>query len=348
MSIVNQLSYSQRRRDRMVNNRNGFTYIANITVLVVALILFLVISNGTLCFSILTIFCLSIGTITTGFYICRITEKSLSSEATRLEAKYREELGGGPVALPEGVVVEKKKGKQWSDWIKEGQFYIFGCVYMFARIALNVNATIMPFYLSVVTGFGDPTDPSNIPPQVAIVPLCSYTCSLVWSIKFQAPLTQKLRNRLIPIGIACVISAVGYIPFLFLSEDPSTRWLIYPCACLQGIGIAILLNTGTSLISDVIGKDSQSSAFVYGIYSLMDKFANGFLLYWLVANYSDNGTALKWIIVMVPMGAAVGTLFFTWLGLSLYSDKLAKISEGSMLRKKGVAPVARKGSVAVL
>jgi hypothetical protein len=36
----------------------------------------------------------------------------------------------------------------------------------------------------------------------------------------------------------------------------------------------------------------------------------------------------------VPIGSASGALIFTWLGLKLYSDKLAKISVGSMLRKK--------------
>lgn len=89
---------------------------------------------------------------------------------------------------------------------------------------------------------------------------------------------------------------------------------------MQGIGVAILLNTGTSLISDVIGKDSDGSAFVYGMYSLADKFANGFLLFWLVADYSDDEHGLKYIISLVPALAAVGTLFCTWLGLHLYQD----------------------------
>ena len=40
MSIVNQLSSSNRRRDRLVINRNGFTYAANITVLSFAYLLF--------------------------------------------------------------------------------------------------------------------------------------------------------------------------------------------------------------------------------------------------------------------------------------------------------------------
>jgi Na+/melibiose symporter-like transporter len=40
MSIVNSLSASNRKRDMLANNRNGFTFGANITVLSFALILF--------------------------------------------------------------------------------------------------------------------------------------------------------------------------------------------------------------------------------------------------------------------------------------------------------------------
>ena len=45
MAIVNQLSYSQRKRDSMAVNRNIFTYIANIFVLTLALILFATVNN---------------------------------------------------------------------------------------------------------------------------------------------------------------------------------------------------------------------------------------------------------------------------------------------------------------
>jgi len=40
MSLVNSLSYSTQRRDKLVSSRNTFTFIANISVLLVALILF--------------------------------------------------------------------------------------------------------------------------------------------------------------------------------------------------------------------------------------------------------------------------------------------------------------------
>jgi len=40
MSIVNSLSLVEEKRDIMVNQRNGFTYAANITVLSGALVIF--------------------------------------------------------------------------------------------------------------------------------------------------------------------------------------------------------------------------------------------------------------------------------------------------------------------
>jgi len=45
MAIVNNLSYSQRKRDKMAVNRNGFTYLANIFVLTLALIVFVTIKS---------------------------------------------------------------------------------------------------------------------------------------------------------------------------------------------------------------------------------------------------------------------------------------------------------------
>ena len=48
MDIVNDLSASNRRRDLLVNNRNGFTYAANILVLLIALALFQLLNDEVL------------------------------------------------------------------------------------------------------------------------------------------------------------------------------------------------------------------------------------------------------------------------------------------------------------
>jgi len=91
--------------------------------------------------------------------------------------------------------------------------------------------------------------------------------------------------------ISLVVTTLGALPFFFITDNWS-KWFVIPCAALIGIGLALMLNTGTSLISDVLGNDVKSAAFVYGAYSLLDKFANGFLLYWLVADYATNKEAL--------------------------------------------------------
>lgn len=87
-----------------------------------------------------------------------------------------------------------------------------------------------------------------------------------------------------------------------------------------------MLNTATSLISDVIGNDAENSAFVYGVYSLFDKFSNGFLLYFMVANYPRDVYALRWIMSLAPCVCAIGSYLLTYIGQKYYSHKMAKIT----------------------
>ena len=98
MAIVNSLTYSMTKRDRMVTNRNALTYAANITVLSLSLVLFLLIPSSTTCFTVLCLICLGGGMITTLFYTSQINEKYLVREASRLEQIYRSENNIGKAA----------------------------------------------------------------------------------------------------------------------------------------------------------------------------------------------------------------------------------------------------------
>jgi hypothetical protein len=69
MAIVNQLSFSQHRRDEMVNGRNIFTYFANIFMLMVSLFLIITIPGQRILFAVLTTICLVVGGGTTMFYL---------------------------------------------------------------------------------------------------------------------------------------------------------------------------------------------------------------------------------------------------------------------------------------
>ena len=71
-----------------------------------------------------------------------------------------------------------------------------------------------------------------------------------------------------------------------------------------------------------VGADIKSSAFVYGVYSLLDKFANGFLLWYLVTYYSTDIMALKSILAISPSLSAIGCALFTGIGVTVYYDKI--------------------------
>ena len=131
----------------------------------------------------------------------------------------------------------------------------------------------------MVLKFGDDGSQSKnpTPVEMALVPLISYLLALFFSMFVQRPMTRCLRSRFLPMAIAIALIICAGIPMIFL--DKKTRAAVYPLAAFQNIGLIIMLNTATSLISDVIGTDSKNSAFVYGCYSLLDKFANGAMLF---------------------------------------------------------------------
>ena len=89
-----------------------------------------------------------------------------------------------------------------------------------------------------------------------------------------------------------------------------------------------MINTATSLISDVIGKDDTSSAFVYGSYSFFDKVVNGCILYAITAFWNTNPVALAWIMGLTPVICSVCAFLLTYIGKVLYSERLASLSLG--------------------
>jgi Na+/melibiose symporter-like transporter len=137
-------------------------------------------------------------------------------------------------------------------------------------------------------------------------------------------MVKKLKNRFLPMLIAILITTAGCLPMLFLK--PEFKWGIYLCSPVTQIGLAIMLNTSTSLISDVIGKDADSSAFVYGFYSFMDKIANGVAIERAIKLFDDDPKGLSYIMCFLPIFCSVSSFCLTYLGKILYSDRLAKLS----------------------
>jgi Na+/melibiose symporter-like transporter len=72
-----------------VSSRNTFTFVANISVLLIALILFQIIKDGVWQYRILAIIVVSIGALTSLFYLVTLKEPYLVGEAKRLQKEFK-------------------------------------------------------------------------------------------------------------------------------------------------------------------------------------------------------------------------------------------------------------------
>jgi Na+/melibiose symporter-like transporter len=194
---------------------------------------------------------------------------------------------------------------------------------MLVRIAVNVIMSVQSIYLiRVLEVPQDASNPTPIP--IALTPLISYIVSLIFQLYVYGWMVQKLKNRFLPMFIAILIITAGSVPMLYLS--PNYPWTVYLCSPVTQVGLAIMMNTSTSLISDVIGKDADSSAFVYGFYSFMDKIANGIAIERAIKLLEDDPQGLRYIMCFLPISCSVLAFLLTYIGKVLYSEKLAKLS----------------------
>eukprot|EP00343_Euplotes_focardii_P012795 CAMPEP_0205832694 /NCGR_PEP_ID=MMETSP0206-20130828/47677_1 /ASSEMBLY_ACC=CAM_ASM_000279 /TAXON_ID=36767 /ORGANISM="Euplotes focardii, Strain TN1" /LENGTH=338 /DNA_ID=CAMNT_0053138473 /DNA_START=538 /DNA_END=1554 /DNA_ORIENTATION=+ len=336
MAIIVGLTLSHSRRDRLVSLRNGFTYASNLFALMVAIVFILFVDDQIWTFRLLAWTLTVIGIPTSLIFIFGVPEVQLTKDAVIYNRQYKkinettsEEIDEDKDKAKvegEGEEEEEESSKTWRDWLQSGAFYIHAIVYTFTRMAVNVTMTLTPFYLIHVLGYKFDSD-EPVSPQIATVPLVSYACSMIFSIFFYNKLVGKFGNRLHPLFIGTVLTVGSSIPFYFM--QPSFSWLVYVIVGFQGIGLAIMLNIATSLISDVIGNDDSSSAFVYGTYSLCDKFVNGFLLVIIGNTVIEDKEWLRLLSSGLPIVSALGTYAFAFLGKTFYADKMSKVNRNS-------------------
>lgn len=77
----------------------------------------------------------------------------------------------------------------------------------------------------------------------------------------------------------------------------------------------MVLSTGINFISDVVGTKSKTGAFVFGIYSLLDKFSAGIAIFVVgsTSAYTDKPEDLddsqiamiRYTMVFIPMLSAI-------------------------------------------
>ncbi|EYB95330.1 hypothetical protein Y032_0161g3371 [Ancylostoma ceylanicum] len=190
----------------------------------------------------------------------------------------------------------------WTSWFGHIQFYQIALLYMLSRLYINISQVYFPFYITLTQNFGKK--------YVAIFPMVSYLSSFVVSTITGIPCLNRFLNRkfLFLLGLICGTGTCVWMLFeLSLLE-------MYSVACLIGVSQAILLITSLSITADLINKNTESGAFVYGAMSFVDKLANG-LAYQIIElwNPSCDPTQphkactifYRTIMVFVPGGCLV-------------------------------------------
>lgn len=151
----------------------------------------------------------------------------------------------------------------WTNWLAHYQFYQIAFLYMFSRLYINISQVYFPFYITLTQNYSKK--------YVAVLPMVSYITSFVISFLTSASFINRYFNRKLMYMFGCLIGIGNCVWMLFgLSQA-----MIYIVAALLGVAQSILLVTSLAVTADLINKNTESGAFVYGAMSFVDKLANG-------------------------------------------------------------------------
>lgn len=88
-----------------------------------------------------------------------------------------------------------------------------------------------------------------MPIQVALIPLSLYLMSVITSAGLAT--MYRLLGKKVSLTLGTIICLATSTALVFLTKE--TRWIMYVVSPFIGVAQAITLNTGITLISDVIG-----------------------------------------------------------------------------------------------
>lgn len=314
MALLPSLSLSKKKQDKLTRLRTGFTFAAQLISLLLSLVFFAAIDDKNLQFSILTLCCIALGLICSGFFLISCNEKTLSQnirlyyENIRLSINKRNELLGNADISEETeeeelekkeVEINKEKNIDWKYWMSMGDYYLYMLVYMFIRMAINVSNTMIPFYCKNILDWKK--EDGSTPIEISIFLIILNSSSVFNSAfleNYVLSFVNKKNHRITVFIISLLVVSIGCIPLYFLG--PNSAWVSYIMAFPIGIGFSMGLSGASSLINDLVGSNGSKGAIVYGTYSFMDKISCGVLIFFMIQFAENNVTVLKIFISYFP------------------------------------------------
>ncbi|KAF3675901.1 putative non-specific lipid-transfer protein-like protein-like [Capsicum annuum] len=143
------------------------------------------------------------------------------------------------------------RGSSWKRWLKNGLYYRVACIYMLTRVVTNISQVFLALYVI-----------SDLHMSQS-----SKALELEWS-----------SNRL------KAIFSVGGLLWLFsgavvLSLPINMNSLMYILSVVIGIANTFMMVTSVGMESELVDKEVEGSAFVYGSLGFVEKVLCGIMLY---------------------------------------------------------------------
>lgn len=159
----------------------------------------------------------------------------------------------------------RRNARPMSALLKHIQLYQVACVYMSTRLFVNLSQIYVPLYLHESLGM-----PAT---SLAIIPLIMFISSFVMSLVIERLNTKLGRKISYLLGVILAISACLWIR---LGEGNTyVEYQIYPVSLILGSAGSMMLVTSLGVSADLIGQNTETGAFVYGVMSFTDKLSNG-------------------------------------------------------------------------
>jgi len=161
------------------------------------------------------------------------------------------------ISLPEPM--------RMSDWLREIQFWKVSVLYISARLFSNISLAYIALYLDVTLQLR--------PTNVAIVPLVMFLSGLCASA-LQDTFVRICGQRG-ALVIACLMGLAGsvWVGIRNFNSNSFRDTEIYVVAALYGSAASGMLITGISATANLVGKNVESAALVYGLISMTDKIS---------------------------------------------------------------------------
>lgn len=176
---------------------------------------------------------------------------------------------------------------------------------MGCRLYCNIISTMLNFYMVYVLKIANDSTVASTPIEIALIPLLLFVSSVIVSSVLDVLYGSIGKRKTFCVGVILMC-----ISSLMLSlVEPESSFLMYPIAMLVGCTQVLLLNTAITLISDVIGLQGDSGAFVFGAYSFMDKISTGIALFFISeSSLFETEDFIRWITVLLPLISGI----FAW------------------------------------